>query len=165
MPNVNEPQAPDAVYAVAVSDWPDVHVAVQATRRHAVLAGFSARGQVEIAIVATELCTNIVRHAGGGELRVRIVEDAERGRGVEIVARDAGPPIADLAVALTDGCDGAGPIPPERLLGRRGLGTGLGAVQRMTHTLEYSALPNGKEIRVVRFLDAPLPQAPGGSRR
>lgn len=153
MPKKNAPIAPDATYTVAVREWADVHVAAQAARRKAVLAGFPARGQVELAIVATELCTNILRHAGSGELRVRIVDDPAYGVGVEAVARDSGRPIHDLPTAMLDGCDDTGPIPPDRLVRHAGLGTGLGAVARMTHTFEHTAFSGGKEIRVVRYLD------------
>ncbi len=146
------PSVRDVASTVEVRDWADVHVAAQAARRKAVAAGFQARGQVELAIVATELCTNILRHAGTGELRVRVVDDPVEGVGVELIARDAGRPIRDLAVAMTDGCDDGGPISPDRLIGRQGLGTGLGAVARMTHLFEYRALPQGKEIRVVRYV-------------
>lgn len=160
MSEKSAPSARDVASTVAVRDWVDVHVAAQATRRKAVLAGFPARGQVELAIVATELCTNILRHAGTGELRVRIVDDPVHGIGVETIARDWGRPFRDLATAMLDGCDDAGPIAIERLVRRAGLGTGLGAVARMTHTFEHSAFAGGKEIRVVRFVD--LHQDPGG---
>jgi len=160
MPEKSAPIAPDTAYAVAVHGWADVHVAAQAARRKAVLAGFPARGQVELAIVATELCTNILRHAGTGELRVRIVDDPVHGRGVEAIARDSGRPIRDLVMAMKDGCDDVGPISPDRLVHHAGLGSGLGAIARMTHVFEHTAFAGGKEIRVVRFVD--LGHAPRG---
>ena len=52
---------------------------------------------------------------------------------------------------MLDGCDSDGPIAPERLLGRAGIGSGLGAIVRLTDTFEYHVGPMGKRIRVVRF--------------
>ena len=63
-----------------------------------------------------------------------------------VLARDVGPPINDLATAMTDGCDDNGPIDPARLLRRGGLGTGLGAVLRLSDRFDYQELPEGKEI-------------------
>jgi anti-sigma regulatory factor (Ser/Thr protein kinase) len=65
---------------------------------------------------------------------------------VVVTARDAGPPFRDLATALRDGHDDRSPIDPAVLVQRGGLGTGLGAVLRLTDRLEVRQEPTGKEI-------------------
>lgn len=78
-------------------------------------------GQVgRIAIVATEMATNIIKHApgAGGMIVVDRFSDAQ-GPGVELLAIDKGPGIADVGVSLADGHSTAGSP-----------GTGLGAISR-----------------------------------
>ena len=136
---------------VSIRHRTDAYFASRLARNLAASAGFDRPAEGEIGIVVMELASNVVEHAGGGELRVRLVDDAERGVGLEIVAADEGPPFRDLSTALRDGHDDRGPIAPEVLVRRRGLGSGLGAVLRMTHTFEHVPNPRGKSIRVVRY--------------
>ncbi len=136
--------------SVAVRDRTDAYFASRLARNLAASAGFDRVAQEEVGIVVMELASNLVKHAGGGELRLRLVEET-RGVGLEVVAADAGPPIRDLPMALRDGHDDRGPIAPDVLVRRDGLGSGLGAVLRMTHTFEHVVLPRGKSIRVVRY--------------
>jgi serine/threonine-protein kinase RsbT len=92
--------------------------------------GFNRQQAWEISIAVSELVTNIVKHATKGMLYV--FEISGERNGLEIVAEDSGPGIADITFALADGysrgrfasCDNP-------LRDRRGLGTGLGAVSRM----------------------------------
>lgn len=73
-----------------------------------------------IAIVATEMATNIVKHAGsaGGMIAIDRFSDSQ-GSGVELLAIDKGPGISDVGVSLADGYSTAGSA-----------GTGLGAISR-----------------------------------
>jgi len=122
------------------------------TRREAERLGFGAQAVGELVLVASELCSNVVRHAGRGELRLRRVDDGERGVGVEVAAWDKGPPIAHFASALRDGWSSGAPIDPLALFKRKGIGAGLGAVQRLSDELRHDELPVGKEVCAVRFV-------------
>jgi serine/threonine-protein kinase RsbT len=124
-----------------------VLIAPQA-RHFACRLGFSSRRAAEIAIVASELAGNIAKHGVRGDLTLSF--DVMPPGTLTVVARDVGPPIRDLAVAVTDGCDGDGPIDPTFFLHRHGLGTGLGAILRLSDRFEVRDYPEGKEI-VVRF--------------
>jgi hypothetical protein len=62
-------------------------------------------------------------------------------------------------MAMLDGCDDQGPIDPMELLHRKGIGGGLGAVLRLTHSLVVHPFADGKEIVVERYL------TPGKERR
>jgi anti-sigma regulatory factor (Ser/Thr protein kinase) len=100
-------------------------------------AGFSETDAHRAGIVATELASNLVKHAAhGGEmlLRTRPGESAE----VEIVALDRGPGIGNVGQSLSDGYSTAGSA-----------GTGLGAVRRMADEFDiYSQTGNGTVILV-----------------
>jgi len=49
----------------------------------------------------SEVARNIVRFAGAGEVVIELIDGPRQG--VQIVARDAGPGILDVDLALTDG--------------------------------------------------------------
>ena len=51
-------------------------------------------------LVATELATNLLKHAGSGDLSISPYDDFD-GRGIEILALDKGPGIANIADALS----------------------------------------------------------------
>ena len=80
--------------------------------------GFDETATGRIALVATEMATNLLKHAAAGEIVVGTFADRD-GAGLELLALDKGPGIADLGVALADGYSTAGSP-----------GTGLGAVRR-----------------------------------
>jgi anti-sigma regulatory factor (Ser/Thr protein kinase) len=85
-------------------------------------AGFSGDDVHRAGIVATELGTNLVKHAHSGQLLGRVVSRGPVGE-IEILAVDRGPGVADLNRSLTDGYSTAGSP-----------GTGLGAVRRLSDT-------------------------------
>src|SRR5215213_4177194 len=106
--------------------WLDVVEASQVgeTRRAAVQATnpltMSDTRRGEVAIVATELATNLVRHAQHGRLLLQTL-DLRSETCVELVAIDSGPGMADLHRCLRDGVSTGDT-----------LGTGLGAVRRLS---------------------------------
>lgn len=72
----------------------------------------------KVALIVVEAATNLVKHAGGGELVLRSLQEASQ-VGIEILALDKGPGIADIDACLRDGYSTAGSP-----------GTGLGAITR-----------------------------------
>lgn len=99
----------------------------EARRRAAAAAqasGFDETNVARAALVATELATNLVKHAVQGQLLVGSYEDPT-GAGVEIVSLDKGPGMADLQSSLRDGYSTAGSP-----------GTGLGAVWRQADAVD-----------------------------
>ena len=89
--------------------------------------GFNEKDAGRVAIVATELATNLVKHAGGGEIVISSFDDAE-GKGLELLALDKGPGIVDLNKALADGHTTSGTA-----------GTGLGAIRRSADVFAVSS--------------------------
>lgn len=86
--------------------------------------GFSEEDSYRTGLVATELATNLVKHARGGEMLARPFRLGLES-GIELIALDRGPGIRDVALALTDGHSTAGSN-----------GSGLGAVRRMADTFD-----------------------------
>lgn len=62
-------------------------------------------GSIDLTLVATaisEVARNVITYAGNGRVLFMKIRSGPR-RGIEIVAEDEGPGIADLELALTDG--------------------------------------------------------------
>ena len=79
----------------------DIVTARQTVRELAARMGFVGADLTLIATAVSEVTRNIVRFAGSGEVTVEAV--AEPRAGLNVVARDTGPGIADIEQALTDG--------------------------------------------------------------
>ena len=94
-----------------------------------------------LAIAVTELATNILKHAGGrGLLHVRPLPGD---RGVEVIAVDRGPGIADAAASMRDGYSSTGTS-----------GEGLGAVARAGSVFDLWSRSTGGTAMVVRVAAA-----------
>jgi anti-sigma regulatory factor (Ser/Thr protein kinase) len=123
-----------------VGDPSGVAPARRAVEQLADALGLDERRRGEAAIVVTELATNLVRHAGDGELILR----ATPGNRISIdaIAWDDGPGIPNPARARGDGFSTAG-----------GSGTGLGAVDRLSSTLDLQAANGQGTVIVARLGD------------
>lgn len=133
----------------------DVYGPRLAVDKLALKLGFPRNERQELAIVVSELSSNIVKYGIRGSIELETVDDPEHGVGIAIIARDEGPAFHDFWMATQDGCDDRGPIDPAQLLHRNGLGIGLGAVLRLTDSLDVQQGANGKAIRAVRYLQRP----------
>jgi anti-sigma regulatory factor (Ser/Thr protein kinase) len=88
-----------------------------------------------VALVVMEAGTNIVKHAREGQILLRPVTQAGM-PGVEVIALDGGPGIANLAASMRDGTSTAGSY-----------GVGLGAMRRMADEFDvYSSAGKGTVI-------------------
>ena len=126
----------------------------RAAKRVAAEVGFGHHAQQELAIVASELSSNAIKYGKGGVLELSSVED-EHGRGMILIAHDSGPPFRNLDMAMQDGFDDNGPIDPATILKRGGMGAGLGAVIRLTHSFRVESEPQGKRVIAIRYLRRP----------
>jgi anti-sigma regulatory factor (Ser/Thr protein kinase) len=105
-------------------------------------AGLDEGAAGRAALVATEIGTNLVKHAGGGEILVRTLDDTD-GRGLEILALDKGPGMASVPECQRDGYSTSGSP-----------GTGLGAIGRLSDFHEIYSRP-GKGTAVIARLCSP----------
>jgi anti-sigma regulatory factor (Ser/Thr protein kinase) len=110
--------------------------------------GFSEHRSGEVAIAATELATNLHRHAVKGVVLVRIRRGADQGA-VELVVLDGGPGVEDLGAIARDGRSSAGT-----------LGIGLGAVMRLATWFDSHSVPGRGTVMVATFWPdaAPVPR-------
>lgn len=92
--------SPEDVH-VELCDASDAAQAVYSARRLTAQIGFNEASQFLIATAVSELATNIVRYAGRGEVELRVLHEAGR-CGIEVVASDQGPGIADMEKAMTE---------------------------------------------------------------
>ena len=87
---------------VTVASDADVLIARQTGRKVAESVGFTGSDLTMISTAISELARNIIRYAGKGEVVVGPVVEGSR-VGVVVIARDNGPGIADLDLAMRDG--------------------------------------------------------------
>jgi serine/threonine-protein kinase RsbT len=118
-------------YRVSINSEPDATRAIMQVRRSAAAAGFDATRVSLLGTVASELVRNILKYAGSGELTVRQV-DSDGREGLELVATDQGPGIADVEAALRDHVSTGGT-----------LGLGLPGVKRMMDEFHIRTSPGG----------------------
>lgn len=112
---------------IAVRHSSDISTARRAAKETAIAIGFGEIASEEIVIAASELASNLVRHAKGGTLTLTPL--AEGGRvGLQVEATDSGPGIDDVEQAVADGFSTAG-----------GLGYGLGTVNRLMDELDIAS--------------------------
>lgn len=115
--------------------------ATDAAEEMAAGLGFAPTECKEVALAAQELASNLLRHAGDGEMQLHCLTEMER-VGIEIVAKDSGPGIPHVEQAIADGFSTAG-----------GPGNGLGAVNRLMDSLEfYPRAPSGLLVLCRRWL-------------
>ena len=97
----------------------------------------SRRGSV--ALATTEMATNLVKHAGMGHILVQQLRH-NGNSGLRVVSVDKGPGIADLNKALSDGHSTTG-----------SMGTGLGAIQRLSDSFEVYSKPGSGTVVNAEF--------------
>lgn len=124
------------VRVVSVAHSSEVAHARREVSAKAVELGFNDEDNGRAALVATEICTNMIKHADGGDLIVRPLEEPA-GCGLQLLGLDKGSGIADLARCLQDGYSTAGSP-----------GTGLGAITRLSQRFDIYSKP-GKGTALV----------------
>jgi anti-sigma regulatory factor (Ser/Thr protein kinase) len=128
-----------------IEDASGVASARRAAESCAARLGFDERRRGETAIVVTELGTNLLRHAQRGEIVLRPQPEGEPT--LDVIAWDHGPGIADPARARGDGFSTSG-----------GLGTGLGAIERLSGAFQLQAAPGQGTVIAARMGVSELPE-------
>ena len=119
----------------------DVVTARLAARALASRVGFAGTDLVLIASAVSEVARNIVVYAGPGEVVLSVVQSRSR-LGLQVIARDQGPGIADLSRALEKGFSTS-----------RSLGLGLTGSKRFMDEFRLeSTLGSGTTVTMRKWL-------------
>jgi serine/threonine-protein kinase RsbT len=118
----------------------DVVMVRQHVRTAAVEMGLSLIDQTKVVTAASELARNALVYAGGGQVRIEIVQKGVR-RGLRLTFSDDGPGIPDIQQALTDGWTTGG-----------GLGLGLSGSRRLVDEFDLRSAPGeGTLVTVTKW--------------
>ncbi|WP_435284562.1 SpoIIE family protein phosphatase [Streptomyces koelreuteriae] len=131
------------VWDVPVDDSTRVRDVRVAAEEASADAGLPAPRTATAALVATELATNLLRHADGGRVVINLVERGQDGApetSVQIVSLDHGPGIPDIATAMRDGYTTAS-----------SLGAGLGTCRRIANDFDLHSAPGRGTVAVARI--------------
>lgn len=130
-------------FAFSITHASDVAAARRGGQQLARDMGFDEIRAGRLAIIITEVATNIVKHGVAGKLFVGPAPT--RIPGIDVIAFDTGPGIADINLALRDGVSSAGTA-----------GNGLGALVRQSDAFDiYSARAKGAALFMRLYRDAP----------
>jgi anti-sigma regulatory factor (Ser/Thr protein kinase) len=106
--------------------------------RLSVQCGLNEKKVAEVDIVVAEIGSNIIKHAGGGEVLVMLTDQPQPA--IEIIGIDAGPGINDLARMMQDGVSTVNT-----------LGQGLGAIKRLSDFLQVYSVKGWGTVLLARF--------------
>lgn len=134
------PSEPENRKCVPVASDDDLVVARREGRILAEQLGFSTSEATLVATAISELARNIVSYARRGEILVSLVHNGSK-RGISIVARDEGPGILDINLAMREGYSTSG-----------GLGIGLPGVRRIMDEFEIASdFGRGTTITITKW--------------
>lgn len=118
----------------------DIVTARQQVKELTTILNFSSGEQTLVATCVSELARNIVEYAGTGELIIGLADNDEK-KGIVIIAKDKGPGIPDIELAMKDGYSTS-----------KGLGIGLPGSRRIMDDFEIiSRLGKGTTVTVKKW--------------
>src|SRR5256885_1183962 len=124
---------------IVVRSSPDIVEARQFARQLAMEMGFSGSDVTRIASAISEIARNILDYAREGEIEFHAVN---RGEGLLITARDRGPGIADLSLAMQYGYSSG-----------NGLGVGLPGARWLMDDFNIESSPGkGTVVTMTKWL-------------
>ena len=125
---------------IAIRSEDDVVAVRQEARELAASIGFEGTDLTMLATAISEVARNITAYAGRGEIVVAVANTADRA-GIRVVARDAGPGIEDVDLALRDGYSTG-----------QGLGLGLPGARRLVDEFDIETAPgHGTVVTMVMW--------------
>jgi serine/threonine-protein kinase RsbT len=119
----------------------DVVTARQRARQLAGELELTTTDQTLLATAISEVARNITTYAVRGEVMLSVVHDDNGRRGIQVIARDDGPGIENVELALQDGYTSGG-----------GLGLGLPGARRLVDDFHIeTALGQGTKVTLVMW--------------
>lgn len=111
----------------------------------AVGASFSVARLGELDIIVAELVSNLVKHAGGGQVWVKLLEEGGQ-QGIELISVDNGPGMKDVTRMVADGVST-----------KNTLGQGLGAMKRLSDVFQIFSQKGWGTVIIIRLFKERLP--------
>jgi anti-sigma regulatory factor (Ser/Thr protein kinase) len=111
-------------------------------------AGIPAKRLAELELVISEIATNLLKHAGGGEMIVRVLSE-QSNPGIEILSIDNGPGMADPLKMMEDGVSTT-----------KTLGHGLGSIKRLSDQFQLYSLKGWGTVLLARIFSQPVQNQP-----
>jgi anti-sigma regulatory factor (Ser/Thr protein kinase) len=127
---------------LSIKDNADIKTAINKIEEIAVGLGLLDRIN-DISVAVAELCTNLVKHSGGGKVSISPLTGKSELKsragqsGLELTVKDSGPGIYDIDRAFQDGFSSAG-----------SRGAGLGKVNQAVDEIEVSSGVGGTNVTV-----------------
>ena len=119
----------------------DVVIARQRARAMASELELTSTDQTLLATAISEVARNITAYARRGEVVLSVIRDDSGRQGIQVVARDDGPGIENVELALQDGFTSGG-----------GLGLGLPGARRLVHEFYIETAPGrGTKVTLVMW--------------
>jgi anti-sigma regulatory factor (Ser/Thr protein kinase) len=137
---------PHVSISLAVEDMSGVSEARGQAMKLAEALGFSESDIGRVALATVAAATNIVEHAGTGEILLRPIA-GETAASLELLALDQGPGLSNAAQALRDGFSTSG-----------SKGLGLGAIARVSTAFDLVSTPGKGTALMCRI--GPVERAP-----
>ena len=126
---------------IAIESANDVVTARQRARELAAMVDLTSMDQTLLATAISEVARNITTYAQRGEVLLSIIRDNGGREGIRVVARDDGPGIEDLDLAMQDGYTSGG-----------GLGLGLPGARRLVDEFDIETAPSaGTTVTLVKW--------------
>ena len=133
--------APDAVERIAIESDADVVTARQRARALAIGLDMPSTDQTLLATAISEVARNITTYAVRGEVLLSVIRDEGGRAGIQVIARDEGPGIENIELALQDGYTSGG-----------GLGLGLPGARRLVDDFHIETAPGkGTTVTLVMW--------------
>ncbi len=119
----------------------DIVSARQSGRELAATIGFGGSDLTLIATAISELARNMIVYAERGEIVLSVTRNGPR-RGLQVIARDQGPGIADIELAMRDGYSTG-----------MSLGLGLPGARRLMDELDvFSEVGKGTTVTMKKWI-------------
>jgi serine/threonine-protein kinase RsbT len=132
---------PEPVERIAIESDNDVVTARQRARELAARVDLTSTDQTLLATAISEVARNITTYAKRGEVLLSIVRDNGGREGIRVVARDRGPGIENVDLAMQDGYTSGG-----------GLGLGLPGARRLVDEFDIETGPSeGTTVTLVKW--------------
>jgi serine/threonine-protein kinase RsbT len=130
---------PDSV--IPIESDADVVTARQRAREMAGALELTTTDQTLLATAISEVARNITTYAKRGEVLLSVVRDDGGRKGIRVIARDDGPGIENLELALRDGYTSGS-----------GLGLGLPGARRLVDDFDIETAPGeGTKVTLVMW--------------